>query len=248
MHLIDTHAHLTYPDFQDIAAVIAKAKEVGVLEYIVPALDPASAQVAQQLAEHHAEIYFAVGTHPLSTEADTTYATDLISHPKCVAVGEIGTDINAGPTEDQSVRLRFFLDLAVQHNKPAIIHIRDTWDETFKILAEYPQLKGRAVIHCFTGLTEHAQKIKELGLLISITAISARKTAHQETLDAIRDWPLEQMMLETDCPYLPWPGEKYPNTPTTVAKIAQFVADLKGIALEEVAQKTTATAQQFFSI
>lgn len=248
MQLIDTHVHLTYPDYGDLGEVIARAKAVGVARFVSPALDFASSQQVIELAKHYPEIIPAIGLHPLGEAEDLEQFVALAHTEEVKAIGEIGTDRNAGPMEGQEKRLRFFLDLAVQTKKPALIHIRETWDETFHILADYPQLRGKAVIHCFTGTRKEASKMAELGLLMSVTAILARKNTASETLEAVKEWPLDQMMLETDGPYLAWPGEKWPNQPVTVKKVAELIAELKQVPLEEVAVKTTATAEKFFNL
>ncbi|HEY1074777.1 MAG TPA: TatD family hydrolase [Patescibacteria group bacterium] len=248
MQFIDTHVHLTYPDFGDIGEVITRAKEVGVTRFVSPGLDFKSSEQVIALAKSYPEIIPGIGLHPLGEAEELAPYADLAKLPEVKAIGEIGTDRNAGPMEDQEKRLRFFLDLAVQTEKPALIHIRETWDETFQILADYPQLRGKAVIHCFTGTKKEASKMRELGLLMSVTAILARKNMSPETLEAVKEWPLDQMMLETDGPYLAWPGEKWPNEPSTVAKVAQFIAELKGVSIEEVAERTTQTAERFFNL
>lgn len=252
MQFIDTHVHLTYPDYlktpDGLSGVIRRAKEVGVTGYVLPGLDLASSHAVIALARQFSEIIPAVGLHPLGENEPLEPFEALAKLLEVKAIGEIGTDRNAGAMEEQEKRFRFFLGLAVRTGKPGLIHIRETWDETFQILADYPQLRNKAVIHCFTGTTQETGKMAELGLLMSVTAILPRKNIPLETLEAVKAWPLEQMMLETDGPYLPWPGEKYPNEPSTVARVAHFIADLKGVSVDEVAEKTTHTAKQFFDL
>lgn len=249
MHLIDTHIHLTYPDYAaDFPGMLARAQEAGVVQYVCPGLDYESSQAAIALARQYPAIIPAVGLHPLSDPTDLTAFEDLATLPEVKAIGEIGTDVKAGPMGEQEARFRFFLDLACKVGKPVLIHIRETWGETFRILADYPQLRNKAVIHCFTGGKAEASKIDELGLLLSITAILARKNVSPETLEAVKGWPLGRMMLETDGPYLAWPGETWPNEPSTVRRVAEFVAALKGISVDEVAETTTQVAKRFFAV
>lgn len=252
MQLIDTHVHLSYEDYLKtpggLEGVILRAKEAGVTLFVSPGLDLVTSEQVITLAQQYPQIIPAVGLHPLSIAEDLEPFRALANQPEVKAIGEIGTDSNAGPMEEQVARLRFFLDLAVETNKPALIHIRDTWDETFAVLHDYPLLQHKAVIHCFTGGLREAGIMKELGLVMSVTAILARKNTNPETLQAVKAWPLDQMMLETDGPYLPWPGEKYPNEPVTVARIATFVAELKGMSVEEVSHQTTQTAKLFFNL
>lgn len=245
--MIDTHVHLTWPDYTDIVGVIERAKEVGVDTFVVPGLDLASSKKAIELSEQFSEIIPAVGLHPESPDEDLEAFRELAHDRRVKAIGEIGTDSKCGAMALQEKRFRFFLDLAVETGKPALIHIRDTWEPTFAILRDYPQLKGKAVIHCFTGGKNEARQIDELGLFVSVTAILAR-SALAESCEVIKDWPLDQLMLETDGPFLAWPGEKWPNEPKTVAQIAQLVADLKGMSVADVADKTTQNASRFFNL
>lgn len=248
MQFIDTHIHLTMPDYaSDYAGVFDRAATAGVTHYVCPGIDLASSRQAIALHRDFPQVIPAVGLHPESPDEDLHAFAALAAQSEVKAIGEIGTDRNGGEWSQQEARFRWFLDLAVQLNKPALIHVRETWDETFKILAEYPELKGKAVIHCFTGGPEEARRLSELGLLLSLTGIIGRKNM-EATHEVIKTWPLDQMMLETDGPWLSWPGDPWPNEPTTVLKVAQKVADLKGVSIEAVAGQTTATARRFFSL
>lgn len=245
--MIDTHVHLNLPDYPDLPGLIERAKAVGVDRFVVPGLDVASSQKALALAETHPEIIPAIGLHPLSEPEDFALFEAIAQDKRVKAIGEIGTDSKAGPWEAQEKRFRSFVELAIRTQKPVLIHIRDTWENTFLILEDYPELAGRAVIHCFTGGKAEAGRIRRLGLLVSVTAILARP-ALKSTHDVLRDWPLDQLMLETDGPYLAWPGEPWPNEPKTVARVAQLVAEIKGISVEEVMEQTTRTAERFFGL
>ncbi len=252
MQLIDTHVHLTMPDYDTKAAgglvgVLKRAQDGGVLQYVCPGLDRATSKAALALSETYESILPAVGLHPLSPNEDWERFRELATHSKVRAIGEIGTDAKAGDWQNQEARLRFFLELSIAVNKPALLHIRDTWDQTFAVLKDYPELRGNAVTHCFTGGMKEAEKAQELGILLSFTAIIARNQMEQ-TREVIKIWPLDQMMLETDGPWLAWPGESWPNEPVTVAKIAQTIAEIKTISIDEVADKTTQTARRFFHI
>jgi len=248
MNFIDTHAHLTHDDYAGkLDVVLNQAKEVDVTRYVVPGLDMASSRQAIKLYHEFSSILPAIGLHPLSATENYESFRELAALPEVAAIGEIGTDAKAGDWKEQEARFRFFLELAIEVNKPALIHIRDTWAETFKILADYPELKQKAVIHCFTGGAKEAEQVAKLGLLLSFTAIIARKNM-DATHEVIKNWPFEQMMLETDCPWLSWPGESWPNGPAAVAKTGEFIAGLKGVSVEEVANQTTKTANKFFDL
>lgn len=251
MELVDTHVHLTQPEYGGqpggLAGVIDRAQSVGVTHFVCPGLDYATSHQAIRLSQVYSQVIPAVGLHPLSPEESLSAFESLARQPAVKAIGEVGTDAKAGHMASQEKRLRFFLNLAVSVNKPVLVHNRHTWDDTFRILTDYPQLKGRGVIHCFTGGEIEATRCRELGLLISFTAIIARPNMAAARVVA-KTWPLDQMMVETDGPWLPFPPDRGVNEPATVAKIAQFIADLRGIPFDTVATSTTQTAKRFFGL
>lgn len=189
----------------------------------------------------------------------------LVNHPKVVAIGEFGLDYSRVPEgmdvemfkNDQKRVARQQLHFATKHNKPVVIHCRGgaTADVTGAhddmralISAEITRggIECRGVIHCFTGTAEDAAKYAELGFLISITGIV---TFGKSVASAVKEIPLEQMMIETDCPYLsPVPLRGKRNEPVNVALVAQAIADIKGVSFQEVARITTANAQRLFRI
>mgnify|MGYP003881703131 CR=1 FL=1 len=237
-----------FPEYDGrLPEVIARAKEAGVTRFVVPGTDYATSQQAIELAQQCPEIIPAIGLHPLNEKCDLNLFRSLAALPEVKAIGEIGTDSGAGDWAEQERRFRFFLELAIEHNKPVLVHIRDTWQPTLAIMAEYPQLRDKAVIHCFTGDQIIAGQIHEHGYLLSFTAILAR-SKYKETQAVATAWPLDRMMLETDSPWLSWPSEKGPNEPSTVRKLAEFIASLHGCPVEEVAKATTQTAKVFFNL
>lgn len=248
VRLIDTHTHLNItPLIEEVDGVVERARAAGVHWFVVPGLDYATSRKSLELAERHPSIIPTVGLHPLSErDVDLAAFAELAADPPIKAIGEIGTDHKAGDWSCQERWLRFFLELAIRLKKPALIHIRDTWEPTLRVLRDYPELGGRAVVHCFTGGAEEAAALCELNVLISVTAILARAqmTAAREV---VKTWPIDRLMLETDSPYLPWPGELWPNEPKTVTRVARLVAELKGLPTEVVATATTKTAEAFFS-
>lgn len=248
MELIDTHVHLMMPEYEKtLPEVLSRAKERSVTTFICPGIDLPTSKQAIDLHNKYPEIIPAVGLHPMAQNEDLGQFADLAQNPVVKAIGEIGTDIRAGDFAEQEKRFRFFLELAIKTNKPALVHTIRTWEPTMKILADYPELKGKVVMHCFNAGEEEANQAKALGVLLSFTAIIARK-GMSDTHNVIKSWTLEQMMLESDAPWLAWPGDGEVNEPKVVALICKFIAEIKGIAVEEVAQKTTNTAQTFFAI
>ena len=198
-------------------------------------------------------------------EFDAARYVPLVKRPKVVAIGEFGLDYSRIPdgmgTEtfklDQQSVARVQLRFATEYHKPVVIHCRGgvhndvsgAHDDMRKLIAEEIErggLERRGVIHCFTGTVEDAAKYAELGFLVSITGIV---TFAKSLAATVRLIPLEQMMVETDCPYLaPAPLRGQKNEPANVRLVAQTIADLKGISLEEVARVTTANAARLFGI
>ncbi|MFA6018273.1 MAG: TatD family hydrolase [Patescibacteria group bacterium] len=195
---------------------------------------------------------------------EAKYAT-LVVHPKVVGIGEFGLDYSRVPEgmdiekfkEDQRKVARQQLRFATKFHKPVVIHCRGgkTTDvsganDDMRMLIEEEiardGLKSRGVIHSFTGTVEDAKKYADLGFFISVTGIV---TFAKSVADAIKEIPLEQMMVETDCPYLsPVPNRGKRNEPVNVILVARAIADLKGIAFEEVARVTTENAKKLFGL
>ncbi len=247
MRFYDTHVHLSHDDYQaDLPGLLQRAQAAGFAGLVAPGLNLQSSYQVVELAQRYPAIIPAVGLHPLSPAEDLESFRVLAHNPMVKAIGEIGLDSKGGPIKDQEQRFRFFLEVALEVDKPALIHVRNTWDDALRILADYP-LPDKFVVHCFTGGVSEAAHIQELGGLLSVTAIVARK-GMEKTLEVLKEWPLERMMLETDGPWLSWPGQSGPNEPTTVVRVAQLLADLKGVSLVEVAEKTTQATERFFRL
>jgi TatD DNase family protein len=189
----------------------------------------------------------------------------LVGHPKVVAIGEFGLDYSRVPEgmdievfkDEQREVARAQLRFATKHGKPVVIHCRGgatadvtgAHDDMRTLIAEEigrGGLEKRGVIHCFTGTAEDARKYAELGFLISVTGIV---TFGKSVAAAVKEIPLEQMMIETDCPYLaPVPHRGKRNEPANVALVARAIADAKGIAYSEVAKVTTENAMRLFGL
>lgn len=198
-------------------------------------------------------------------EFDAARYEALVSHPKVVAIGEFGLDYSRVPDgmdvevfkEDQRRVARQQLQFATTHNKPVVIHCRGgatadvtgAHDDMRKLIVEEIARGGitrSGVIHCFTGTADDAKQYAELGFLVSITGIV---TFGKSVAEAVKMIPLEQMMIETDCPYLsPVPLRGQRNEPANVALVAQAIADLKGVAFDEVARVTAANAVRLFGL
>jgi TatD DNase family protein len=257
--LIDTHAHLDYADYDpDRAEVIARAAEAGVTEIISIGTRLDSSTRAVELAENFPNIWATVGIHP----CDVDDAPDdvigqlrrLAQSSRVVAIGEIGLDYHHLPEDPaqvaankqrQAALFRGQLELAAELGLNAVIHQRDSWEETVAILREFTR-RVRGVFHCFGGTIEQAREVIGLGHLVSFTGIVTFKNARQVQATA-QDLAPDKFMVETDCPYLaPAPDRGKRCEPAHTRRVAEQIAQLRGVPLEEIAARTTETARAFF--
>lgn len=248
----DTHCHLNHPDFAaDASHVWNRAREAGVHHAIVVGYDLASSETALQIAEQFDGCWASVGIHPhdaVQCEQNALLRLhQLASQRRVVAVGEIGLDYyrNLSPREAQQHALEQQMDLALQLRLPVIIHCRDAYDDLLDTLSRY-SLRG--VLHCFSGEPRHAQRAVEMGWYLGIGGVVTFKNAH--TLrEVVQQTPLENLILETDAPYLaPMPYRGKRNEPAYIPLIAEMVASLKNVPLEELATVTTQNARCLFSL
>jgi len=257
--LIDTHAHLDYTDYDpDRAEVIARATAAGVTEIISIGTRIDSSTRALELAENFPNIWATVGIHPYEASEAPEDAVErlraLAQSSRVVAVGEIGLDYHHLPEnpaeadankERQAVLFRQQLEMTAELGLNAVIHQRDSWDDTLKILREFTG-RVRGVFHCFGGTIEQAREVIALGHLVSFTGIVTFKNARQVQATA-QNIAFDQFMVETDCPYLaPAPDRGKRCEPAHTRRVAEQIAQLRGVALEEIAARTTATAREFF--
>jgi len=257
--LIDTHAHLDYTDYDpDRAEVISRATDAGVTEIISIGTRIESSTRAVELAENFPNIWATVGIHPCDVMEAPDDLVDrlrvLAQSTRVVAVGEVGLDYHYLPEDTgkvdeiklrQAEIFRAQLTLAAELNLNAVIHQRDSWDDTLAILKEFTG-KVRGVYHCFGGTLEQAQEVIALGHLVSFTGIVTFKNARQVQATA-QNVPFDQFMVETDCPYLaPAPDRGKRCEPAHTRRVAEQIAQLRMVRLEEIAARTTATAREFF--
>jgi TatD DNase family protein len=257
--LIDTHAHLDYTDFDpDRAEVIARATDAGVTEIISIGTRIDSSTRAVELAENFPNIRATVGVHPCEVDEAPVDAVEqlrgLAQSSRVVAIGEIGLDYHhlpetpeeiAANKERQAALFRAQLELTAQLGLNAVIHQRDSWDDTLKILGEFTG-RVRGVFHCFGGTIEQAREVIARGHLVSFTGIVTFKNARQVQATA-QNIALDQFMVETDCPYLaPMPDRGKRCEPSHTRRVAEHIAQLRGVPLEEIAARTTETAREFF--
>jgi TatD DNase family protein len=255
--LVDTHCHLDFHTLApDIDAVIARAVAAGVSRMIIPALDLDSIRATLALARRFREIYAAVGVHPNSAAGwlDEWIGTLRASagQEKVVAVGEIGLDYywHKTPPEIQHRAFALQLELAGVLGLPVIVHNREASADTLRMLGASP-LAGRdraGVLHSFAGDWAFAKQILDLGFYIGFTGPLTYKKAH-ELRDVASRAPLDRILIETDSPYqTPEPFRGQRNEPAYVCLVAERLAELRGLPLEEIARITTANAERLFHL
>ncbi|MBQ9737122.1 MAG: TatD family hydrolase [Clostridia bacterium] len=249
--LYDTHAHLDDEMFDaDRHDVIKKIKSsgIGLVNNIGASIESSRASIA--LAEKYDFIRAVVGVHPSEvndmTERDIETIREMASHPKVVAIGEIGLDYHYDDAvpELQKKWFRAQLDLAASLNMPVVIHDRDSKGECIEILKEKNISNG--VVHCFSGSAETAKQILDMGLNISFTGVLTFKNA-KRAIEALKVIPIERLFIETDCPYMaPEPHRGTRNDSSLVCHIAEKIAEIKGLTYEDVVNITTQNAIKFF--
>jgi TatD DNase family protein len=280
--LIETHAHLDYPDFaNDLDDVLRRANDAGVTRIITVGTSVESSRRAIELAEKHSAVFAAIGVHPTSAEQAEDVITplrELAMNPRVVAIGETGLDYHRLPSEQvakeeqvqvmsalrtetdeeieaqirdgayKSKQASLFqqqLDLAVELGLNVVIHQRDAWEDTLKIMRPYTG-KLRGVFHCFGGSLDEANEVLDLDHLVSFTGIVTFKNG-AAVREVAAQIPLWKFMVETDCPYLaPVPFRGKRSEPAYTRIVAETIAAAREIPLEEVAEATTETAEGFF--
>ncbi len=256
MSLIDTHCHLTFePLDADVAAVVQRSREAGVTGWVTVGTSLEDSRKAVELAGQHEGMHAAVGVHPHDAkdagEAALAELRQIAREPRVVAIGETGLDFhyNFSKQLDQKRVFAAHLEMARELSLPVIIHSRNAFDETLDILDRHGEgLKG-VVFHCYGGTAEQAGLLLAKGYYISFTGVVTFKNAAQ-TRDAAKVVPLDRLMVETDCPYMsPVPvRSQKPNEPALMVHTARFLAELKGVSPDELAQATTQTAVSFFGL
>lgn len=252
---IDTHVHLNADQYEeDVEAVIERAREAGVEKMVVIGFDRKTIKKAMELAERHPFIYVVIGWHPVDaidcTEADLVWIESLAAHPKVVGIGETGLDYHwdKSPKDIQQQLFRKQIRLAQKLNLPIVIHNREATADVIRILQEEKAEKTGGIMHCFGGSVETAKICIDMNFMISLGGPVTFKNAKapKEVAKAI---PLEYLLIETDAPYLaPHPYRGKRNEPAYVTLVAEEIANLKGLPVEQIAEMTTANALKVFNI
>ena len=253
--LFDTHVHLNAEQFEeDLAEVIARAQEAGVTNMVVVGFDRPTITKAMELVEEYDFLYAAVGWHPVDaidmTDADLEWIESLTAHPKVVAIGEMGLDYywDKSPKDIQMEVFRKQIRLAKKVKLPIIIHNREATADTIAILQEEGAAEVGGIMHCFSGSVETAKVCVDMNFYISLGGPVTFKNA-KKPKEVAAEVPLDRLLIETDCPYLaPHPYRGKRNEPSYVKLVAEQIAEIKQISIEEVSQVTTANAKKLFGI
>lgn len=253
--LFDTHVHLNDDQFkEDIEEVIKRAQEAGVSSMVVVGFDRATITRAMELIEEYAFIYAAIGWHPVDAidmlEEDLAWIEELSSHPKVVAIGEMGLDYHwdKSPRDIQKEVFRKQIRLAKKVKLPIVIHNREATADIVDILKEEQAEEVGGIMHCFSGSPEVAKECLNMNFYISLGGPVTFKNAKKPKEVAV-EVPLDKLLIETDCPYLaPHPYRGKRNEPAYVKLVAEQIAELKGLTFDEVAAATTENARKLFGI
>lgn len=254
MPFVDSHCHLDFPELAgNIDDVLAQMLHNDVIGALCVSVNLAGFPQVLALAEQHPNIYASVGVHPDYEgveEPDVARLVDLAQHPKVVAIGETGLDYFRlkGDLEWQRARFRNHIHAALESGKPLIIHTREAASDTLRIMAEENAAEAGGVMHCFTETWEVAEAALAMGFYISFSGIVTFKNAKQ-IKEVAQRVPLERILIETDAPYLaPAPHRGKLNQPAYVRHVAEEIAALRGISMEETGRCTTENFMRLFKL
>lgn len=250
--LIDSHAHLD--SLEDLHETLKRASEAGVERIISISSSLSSSENTLEIARSSENIYAALGIHPHNAKDasdDVLGRIDsMLDDPKVVAVGETGLDyfyMNS-EKEDQIKSLRDHIGLGKKHELPIVIHVRDADPDLEEVLKNEDVSSKTGVIHCFTGDYEQAKKYLDLGFYISFSGIATFKKS-EEIREAAKNVPEDRILVETDSPYLaPVPHRGKPNEPSYVRFVAETIAEVRGVTLEELGRITRKNTKRLFNL
>ena len=255
MHFIDTHAHVYAPELaEDIEIVIKNAISTGIDKILMPAIDSASLDAMLQMEQQFPNHCIAMmGLHPCYVKEN--YKEELaivetwLTKRKFIAIGEIGLDFYWDKTFTQEQHFVFETQMqwALNMQLPIVIHTRNAMGETIEAVKPFAKKGLRGVFHCFSGSQESATQIIEMGFHLGLGGVLTYKNAG--VAEAVKDIPMEYLVLETDAPYLPpVPYRGKTNEPAYMLEVAKKLADIKSLPLHEIAAITTRNAERLFGI
>ena len=249
---IDTHCHLSCEDYDDISLVIKDNVEAGIDKMIISGCTRSSIEESIKITEEYKNIYLTIGYHPsearFTNTDDLKYLEEQIkSNKKIVGIGEIGLDYHYGKEDivEQKELFEKQLKLAEKYNLPVVIHTRDATFDTIEILKKYPRVRGD--IHCFSGSVETARIYISLGYMLGIGGVVTFKNSN--LYKVVENVGLDHIILETDSPYLtpvPHRGEK--NSSKYIPLIAERIAEILDVSIEEVSKKTLTNTYKLFDL
>lgn len=255
MELFDTHVHLDAEAFEaDLDAVMERAKSSQVTRFVSigAGYGLRSMESVLKISERYPAVWCSVGLHPhdANEKLDVIHLTDLARHERVVAIGETGLDFfkEYAPRAQQEEAFRAQIAVACEVGKPLVIHSRNAGEECYRMLVEEGAAQARGVFHCYSENSAFAARLRDIGFMVSIPG-SVTFKKNQSFRDTVRQLPIEQIMLETDGPYLapePYRGKRCESA--FMLETARVVAGELGVPLEELARQTTENALRFFRI
>ena len=252
--LFDTHAHMDDRAFDtDREALLAGLPEKGIGLVMNPGCSLESSRNASLLAQKYDYIYAAVGSHPdaadeVNEEVLEEYRKLCKLNPKIKAIGEIGLDYHYEdiPREIQLQAFRAQMALAAELNLPVIVHEREAHEDGMAVVREFPGVTG--VFHCYSGSAEMARQLVDKGWYIGFTGVLTFKNA-RKAVEVVQSIPLERIVLETDCPYMaPEPFRGKRNDPGYLYRMAEKLAELRGVSVEEIHRITMENGRRLYNI
>ena len=250
--LFDTHAHMDDEAFaEDREQLLSSLPEQGLALVMNPGCSLASSRNAGSLAERYDYIYAAVGSHPdvadeVNEDVLEEYRRLVAANPKIKAIGEIGLDYHYEdiPREIQLQAFRAQMALAKELNLPVIVHERDAHEDGMKVVDEFPEVTG--VFHCYSGSAEMAKELVKRGWYIGFTGVLTFKNA-RKAVEVAKAIPLDRIVLETDCPYMsPEPFRGKRNDPGKLYRMAEKLAEIRGLTVEEIHTITTENGKRLY--
>jgi len=255
MELIDTHSHLYLDDFaEDFNEVISQLKENQVKKIFLPNIDSSSIEAMFKLEANYPDIFYPMmGLHPTSVQnnylEELKYVEDWIKKRKFIAIGEIGIDLYWDDTyyQHQVDAFKKQIKWAKQFNLPIVIHARNSFDEIFEVVDKENDAHLTGVFHSFSGTLKQAEHIINLGFKIGINGIVTFKNSKLD--DVVKQIDINHLVLETDAPFLsPEPKRGKRNESSYILYIAEKIAKIKGLSVEEVGRITSQNAKNIFNI